>query len=154
MFIEYLDIRRSVFIGVLTLGACSITPPTAVRELAWIEFSAPTEVVDVSFPPRAEPGETFTFSFSTYHSGCARPDGTDVAVTGSRADLRPFTERRIDERGCVDTLVRERRRVDLAFSETGIAEVVLHGRSRISGDTVVRSISFEIVIGEVQAGTS
>jgi len=123
--------RASLVLAALTaLGvACTgVTEPEWVR-VPGLVLSGPPPLSSLIAPDTVVAGEPFQITVTTFGSStCTQPDGYDLLLTSSRADIVPFDRTAVGAIVCTDDLHSFPRTLLLTFTTVGQAEIQVEGR--------------------------
>ena len=111
----------------------SHAPPVRPGEAAPSDLAFYGDTSTVELPPSAKVGEAVTLRFTTFGGGCIRPGSVDVALSGLRAEVRPFLEKPPAELPdtvvCTADLRLDWRVVQLRFERPGEATIRIIGHA-------------------------
>lgn len=140
--IRYIPMR-SIFLLACIAGAalgCSGSPvdldPNSERELGFLEYHGTP--VEITVPATAEAGVPFTVRVATWGGGCTAKDDTEVTVSGSTANVRPYDVTATGRNAvCPDILRTLTHETTVRFDKPGTATVRVHGRVEPGSRTIV-----------------
>jgi hypothetical protein len=122
--------RHAAFLLLIALAACTHSAGRPERVPARLVLQADTARVEL--PDTVERGRPFTVTVTTFAGGCRRESaGTEVSVSGMRAEVRPYHSL-VRSPVCTDDLLYMPHTARIRFDRPGIAIVRITGtRNRV-----------------------
>ena len=114
-------------------GGPSHAPSVRPGEPALSDLAFYGDTSTVELPTSTKVGEVVTLRFTTFGGGCITPGSVDVELSGLRAEVRPYLEKRPAELPdtvvCLADLRMDRRVAHLRFERPGEATVRIIGHA-------------------------
>jgi carotenoid cleavage dioxygenase-like enzyme len=140
--IRDIPMRSILLLACLAAAAlgCSGSPvdldPNSERELGFLEYHGTP--VEITVPATAKAGVPFTVRVATWGGGCTAKGDTEVSVSGSTANVRPYDITATGRAAvCTDILRTLMHETTVRFDTPGTATVRVHGRVEPGSRTVV-----------------
>ena len=126
--------RRLAPAALLLLAACGGATDPEWRRVVGVVDVGDGAPGALAVPDTVVAGVPFTATVTTFGSGsCTRPDGAELEVRGSVADIVPYDRDATGPRPCTDDLAPLPRDVRVRFTAPGRALVRVRGRALRGG---------------------
>lgn len=111
-----------------------------------MDVSTPAQV---ELPTSVRVGDRFTVRVTTYGGGCTRKGDTQVSVSGSQVEVRPydFHPRAGEDAGCTRDIRMHLHEASVWLEQPGPATVIVHGRRMPADETVTVTRTLTVTAG-------